>query len=93
MILCAALGIQEGLLGKNKKWYKKKRWNKVTVIENDERKLCWDFEHHLCKTATTRGPDVTIEYKDKNKIFLIDMACPSENDVDAKHAVKLQKYH
>ena len=28
----------------------------------------------------------------KNKIFLIEMVCPSENNVDAKHAEKLQKY-
>ena len=25
-------------------------------------------------------------------MFLIDMACPSKNNVDAKHAEKLQKY-
>ena len=92
MILCVALGIQEGLLGKNTKWYKEK-WNRETVTENDECKLSWDFEYHLCKTIKARQPGVTIEYKNKNKIFLIDMACPSENNVDAKHAEKLQKYH
>ena len=88
--LCVALGIQEGRLGKNMKWCKE-GWNKGTVIENDECKLCWDFEYNLRK-ITTRRPDVTIEYKDKNKIFLAEMACPSENNVDAKHAEKLQKY-
>ena len=25
-------------------------------------------------------------------MFLIDMACPSKNNVDAKHAEKVQKY-
>ena len=60
-------------------------------IENNLWKLCWDFKYHLCKT-TARRSDVTIEYKNKNKISLIDMACPSENNVDAKHAEKLQKY-
>ena len=55
-------------------------------------KLCWDFEYRLRKTATARGPDVTIEYKNKNEIFLVDMACPSKSNVDANHAEKLQKY-
>ena len=69
------------MLGKNKKCYKE-RWNKGTVIESDECKLCWDFEYHLRKTTSGRRTDVTIEYKNKNNIFLIDMACPNENNVE-----------
>ena len=88
MILCVALGKQEGLLGKNMKWFKVK-WTKGTVIENDECKLCWDFEYYLRK-KTARRQNVTSEYKNKNKIFLIDMACPDETNVDAKHAEKLK---
>ena len=55
-------------------------------------KLCWDFEYRLRKTATARRPDVTIEYKNKNEIFLVDMACSSKSNVNANHAEKLQKY-
>ena len=91
MMLCVALGIQEGLSGRNMKWFKEKL-NNGTVTENDEYKLCWDFEYYLCKTTSARRPDVPIEYKNKNKMFLIDMACPSKNSVDAKHVEKLQKY-
>ena len=91
IMLCLALEVQKGMLGKNKKWYKE-RWNKGTVIESDECKLCWDFEYHLRKTTSGRRPDVTIEYKNKNNIFLIGMACPNENNVEWKHAEKLQKY-
>lgn len=40
MILCVTLGTQEGLLGKNTKWYKE-RWNKGTAIKADECRLCW----------------------------------------------------
>ena len=72
------------------KWYKE-RWKKGTVIENNECKLCWDFQYHLRKITTARRPNVTIEYKNKNKIFLVDMTCPSENNVNAKHTEKLQK--
>ena len=38
MILYVALGMQEGLLRKNTTW-QKERWNKGTVMENDECKL------------------------------------------------------
>ena len=86
-----ALGIQEGLSGRNMKWFKEK-WNNGTVTENDEYKLCWDFEYYLCKTTSARRPDVPIERKNKNKMFLINLACPSKNNVDAKHVEKLQKY-
>ena len=84
-------GYKKDCWGKNTKWYKE-RWNKGTVIGNDECKLCRDFEYDVRKTKTARQPDVTIEYKNKNKIFLIDMACPSENNVDANHVEKLKKY-
>ena len=58
-------------------------------MTNDECKLYQNFKYHLRKTATARRPDVTIKYKNKNNIFLIDMAC--SNNVDTKHAEKLQK--
>ena len=76
---------------KNTKLYKE-RWKKGRVIENDECKLGWGFEYHLRKIIPARQPDMTIEYKSKNKIFLIDLACPSENNMNVKHAEKLQKY-
>ena len=65
---------------------------KGTVIENDEFKLRWDFKYHLRKTRTARRPDETIEYENKNRIFLVDMTRSSKNNVDAKHAEKIQKY-
>ena len=65
---------------------------KGTVIENDECKLRWDFEYHLRKTTTARRPDETIKYENKNRIFLVDMARSSKNNVDANHAEKIQKY-
>ena len=35
---------------------------------------------------------MTIKRKNKNKIFLFDMACPNKNNADGKHSKKLQKY-
>ena len=51
MILYLALGLEEGLLGKNTEWHKE-RWNKGTAIENDQCKLCWNLEYDLRKTPS-----------------------------------------
>ena len=85
------MGIQQGLLEENTKWYKES-WNKEEVIENENCKLSWDFEYHLPKTTTARRPDVIIELKKEKKIYLVDMACPNEGNVNAKHLEKIQKY-
>ena len=38
----------------------------------------WDFEYNTRKESTARRPDVTIEYKERNAIHLVDMTCPSD---------------
>ena len=73
-----SIGDTKKIVGKNTKRYKE-RWNKGTVIENGECKFFWDLEHHLRTTTTARRPDVAIDYENKNKILLIDIACPSKN--------------
>ena len=37
------------------------------------------------KESTARRPDVTIEYKERKVIHLVDMACPSEKNVLEKN--------
>lgn len=44
------------------------------------------------KESTARRPDVTIEYKEQKRIQLVDMACPSEKNVNEKMNEKRQKY-
>ena len=39
------------------------------------------------KGSTARRPDVTIEYKAKKVIHLVDMACPNEKNVLEKTEV------
>ena len=73
-----SIGDTKKIVGKNTKRYKE-RWNKGTAIENGECKFFWDLEHHLRKKTTARRPDVAIDYENKNKILLIDIACPSKN--------------
>ena len=62
----------------------------MCAIGNTRTVLGWFFEYHLRKATSATRPDVTIQYKNKDKIFLIGTACPCENSVDAKHAEKLK---
>ena len=72
-------------------WYKE-RWERGMVLENDRGKLIWDFEFNLRKTTTARRPDLILEDKKKKKIWICDMACPQQNNIDTKRNEKLTKY-
>ena len=60
VILIVEWAKQEGLSPKNTTWYKLK-YNKGTVLKENGKKICLDFEYELRKTTTARGPDATIE--------------------------------
>ena len=71
---CKGLAATEYLKRYNKintVWYKE-RWNKGTAIENDECKLCCDFEYDLHKTTSARRPDVTLSIKKQEQ----NIPCP-----------------
>ena len=61
-------------------------------MENERGKLVWDYEFHLRKTATTRRPDLTFEDKVKKTIWICDMACPQQRNIEVKRIEKLTKY-
>ena len=61
-------------------------------MENDKGKLVWDFEFHLRKTTTARRIDLILELKTDKKIWICDMACPQQNNIEAKRTEKLTKY-
>ena len=52
----------------------------------------WVFEFDLRKTATARRPDLTLEDKAKKKIWICDMTCPQQRNIEAKRLEKLAKY-
>ena len=62
------------------------------MLENEHVKMSWGFEYNMRKESTARRPDVTIKYKDKKVIPLVDMACPSEKNVLEKNKRNRQKY-
>ena len=62
------------------------------MLENENVKMSWDFEYNMSKASTAKRPDVTIEYKVRKVIHLVDMACPSEKSVLERNKEKIQKY-
>ena len=61
-------------------------------MKSKRRKLVWDIEFHLCKIATTRRPDLTLEGKAKKQIWICNMACSQQQNIEAKRLEKLAKY-
>ena len=63
-----------------------------TALENETERLVWDFEVHVRKTTMVRRSDLTLEDKAKKKIWICDMACPQQRNIEAKRLEKLTKY-
>ena len=91
MIMAVAWAKEYELVSKDTIWYSE-RWERGTVMENDKGKLEWDFEFYLRKTTTARRPDLILEDKEKKKIWICDMACPQQRNIEAKRLDKLTKY-
>ena len=86
-ILMVAWRNENELMEQNQAWYKVK-WGQGAVLKNGHVKISWDFEYNMRRESTARRPDVTIEYKKRKVIHLIDMACPSEKNVLEKNKKK-----
>ena len=91
MILAISWTKKFKFIEKDLKWYKQK-WCREYILENDHAKLVWDFEYNLRKTTTSRRPDLTLEDKEKEILWICDMACPQENNTVTKRDEKRTKY-
>lgn len=91
MVMAVEWAKANGLVGEETIWYKE-RWDRGKTLENDRAKLVWDFEFHLRKTATARRPDLILEDKIKKRIWICDMACPQQCNVETKRLDKLTRY-
>ena len=65
---------------------------KGKVIERGGRKLLWDWEYRMRTTCIARRPDLTLEDNEKNEIYIVDLACPSENNRANRRLEIFQKY-
>ena len=91
MILAVEWAQEYDLIGTDMVWYKE-RWERGTVLENGKAKLFWDFEFHLRKTTMARRPDLILKEKGEKHIWICDMACPQQHNLETKRAEKLTKY-
>ena len=91
MILAVEWAKQHQLVSDETIWYKEK-WTKGHMIENQQAKLIWDFEYSLNKQTSARRPDLTLEEKQSKQIWICDMSCPMEENINKKISEKLIKY-
>ena len=91
MIMAVNWAKEYKLAGDEMVWYKE-RWERGAVFENDKGKLVWDFEFNLRKTTMARRPDLILEDNEKKKIWICDMACPQQHNIETKRIEKLTKY-
>ena len=81
IVMAVAWAKEYHLVKKEVKWYKE-RWTRGHVLENARAKLLWDFEFNLRKMTAARRPDLILEDKEKKYIWICDMACPQEINVE-----------
>ena len=91
MVLAVAWAKKYELIDENIVWYKEK-WERGKVFENNKGKLVWDFEFKMRQTSSARRPDLTLEDKETKRIWICDVACPQENNIEAKVKEKMDKY-
>ena len=91
MVLAVAWAKKYEIIDENIVWYKEK-WEKGKLFENMKGKLVRDFEYKLRQSSSARRPDLTLEDKETKRIWICDMVCPQENNIEAKVKEKLDKY-
>ena len=91
LVLATEWAKEHDLIEEKAKWYQM-NWVKGTVLEGNGKKLLWDFEFKTRKTTTARRPDLVLEDNETKQIYIIDMACPMEDNKEEKINEKLTKY-
>ena len=91
MVMEVAWAKEYHLVKKEVKWCKE-RWTRGHVLEDARAKLLWDFEFNLRKTTAARRPYLILEDKEKKYIWIGDMECPQEINVEEKTNEKRTTY-
>ena len=82
---------EQNLLDQNVKSYQGK-WKRGHVLENSQVKLVWNFEYNLLKTVTPSRPDLILKEMQKKTIWICDMACLQQNNIEKKRLEKRTNY-
>ncbi|KAJ8040969.1 hypothetical protein HOLleu_15434 [Holothuria leucospilota] len=62
------------------------------VEENDKAKILWDFEIRTDRVMTARRPDLVIIDKGNKIATIVDVAVPSDTNIERKEREKIEKY-
>ena len=63
-----------------------------TCTQGEKFKLCWHFEYKMKKTSTAHKPDMTLEDVREKRIWIVDMSCPQEKNIEEVNRTKMQQY-
>ena len=67
--------------------------NPASVLENDTRKLLWDFDIQTEHRISARRPDLITINKTKKRICkIVDLAVPADHRIKLKEYEKKDKY-
>ena len=83
MVMTVAWAKEQKLLDQIMKWYQEK-WNRGHVLENSQAKLVWGFELNFRKMTTSRRPDLMFGEKQTKNIWICDVACAQENNMEKR---------
>ena len=64
----------------------------MTVIENEEIKLLWDFCIQTEMKIKHNKPDLVLLYKKARICYIIDVACPFDTRVEKKEKENFEHY-
>ena len=73
----------------------KKKWHlhRPTEVYMDGRvELLWDMILTTDRAVGSNRPDIVIRDKEKRKVYIIDISCPSDVNVKSKENEKITKY-
>ena len=90
-MVIAAWAKEQNLLSTNVKWYQE-IWNRGHVLENSQATLVQDFKFDLRKAPTSRRPDLMLEEKQTKTIWICNMACLQQNNIEKKRQEKRTNY-
>ena len=88
-IIHQALANKHQLSTDNAPYY---QYTPQTVLENTEYKLYWDQTIYTDKTIIANRPDIVLMNKRERTTYLIDIAIPSDTNIQQKYNEKIQKY-
>ena len=67
--------------------------NPAPALENDTRKLLWDFDIDTDHVISARRPDLIIITKIKRICKIVDFPVPANHRIKLKECKKKDKYH